>query len=194
MAVLVEAISVIVRRDAIESKYLGGWDAFEKDSPNATLCADEHLARVGFMTPVDVESFIKYLVSYGLVFLDSGKAKDIVVADQQSGITTECDWLKFGKLGFGSSGKVSACWLFDGPRIAAGIHLSSPSMQIATPHGWVFEGSLSQTFTFSPTEHVDRSLKFLRHQDGLDIYLNTVTENEVFVGRPAVNKPRQYKQ
>ena len=84
MAVLVEAISVIVRRDAIESKYLGGWDAFEKDSPNATLCADEHLARVGFMTPVDVESFIKYLVSYGLVFLDSGKAKDIVVADQQS--------------------------------------------------------------------------------------------------------------
>jgi hypothetical protein len=193
MAVLVEAISVIVCRDAIGAKYLGGWDAFEENTPNNTLCMDEHLARIGFMSPADVESFIKYLESYGLVHLDNEAAQDIAVADQQSGLTAECDWLEFGKLGFGSAGKVSACWFFDGPRIAAGTHLSSLSMQLATPVGWEFEGSLSQTFTYVPTEHIDKSLKFLRHENGLDIYLNTVTEKEVHIGRPAIDKPNQYK-
>jgi hypothetical protein len=193
MAVLVEAISVIVRRDAIDSKYLGGWDAFEENTPNRTLCMDEHLARIGFMSPTDVESFIKYLESYGLVYLDNEAAQDIAVADQQSGLTAECDWLEFGKLGFGSAGKVSACWFFDGPRIAAGTHLSSLSMQLATPVGWEFEGSLSHTFGYTPTEHFEKILKFLRHEDGLDIYLNTLTGEEERVGRPLIDKPSQYK-
>ena len=57
MAVLVEGISVIVRRDAIESKYDGGWDTFVDNVPNATLCADDEIARVGFMGPADVEAF-----------------------------------------------------------------------------------------------------------------------------------------
>ena len=44
MAVLVEAISVIVRRNAIESKYRCGWKAFVDDVPNSTLCADDEIA------------------------------------------------------------------------------------------------------------------------------------------------------
>ena len=31
--------------------------------------------------------------------------------------------------------------------------------------------------------HVDKSLTFLRHENGLDVYLNAVTGTEVFVGR-----------
>ena len=48
MAVLVEAISVIVRRDAINRSYDGGWAGFLSHVPNNTLCADHELARVGF--------------------------------------------------------------------------------------------------------------------------------------------------
>jgi hypothetical protein len=51
MAVLVEAISVVVRRDAIDRSYEGGWVAFVSSVPNATLCTDDQLARVGFMDP-----------------------------------------------------------------------------------------------------------------------------------------------
>ena len=38
MAVLVEALSVIVRRDAIESRFSGGWPKFLSSIPNSTLC------------------------------------------------------------------------------------------------------------------------------------------------------------
>ena len=151
MAVLVEGISIIVRRDSIASTYRDGWRAFVDDVPNSTLCADDYITRVGFMGPPDVEAFVKHLERKGLRFLNGGKPVDLAIADQQRGLTMECDWLEFGKFGFGPSGKVSACWFFDDPRVAAGMHLRGSSMNLATPAGWEFEGSLSQKFGFVPT-------------------------------------------
>jgi len=58
MAVLVEAISVIVRVDSINKKFPGGWIGFKDHVPNQTLCADNELARVGFMTSEDVKNFV----------------------------------------------------------------------------------------------------------------------------------------
>jgi hypothetical protein len=43
MAVLVEAISVIIKRTAIDEKWPGGWEAFVRDVPNRTLCFDRLL-------------------------------------------------------------------------------------------------------------------------------------------------------
>lgn len=54
MAVLVEAISVIIRRNAIVERFVGGWDAFQQTIPNGTFCKDDDLVRVGFMTPNDI--------------------------------------------------------------------------------------------------------------------------------------------
>lgn len=54
MAVLIEAISVVVRKDAIEKRFPGGWDSFLDEIPNNTLCTDGELVRVGFMSPQDV--------------------------------------------------------------------------------------------------------------------------------------------
>ena len=56
-------------------------------------------------------------------------------------------------------------------------------MQVVTPPTWKFDGSLSHSYGFAPTEHVDKSLKYLRHENGLDVYLNTVTGQEVYIGR-----------
>ena len=182
MAVLVEGISVIIRRDAIESKYRGGWRAFIDDVPNSTLCVDDDIARIGFMGPPDTEAFVKHIERKGLQFLDGGKPVDLAIADQERGLTTECDWLEFGKLGFRDSGKVSACWFFDGPRIAAGVHLRGSSMNLATPADWEFEGSLSQKFGFVPTGKESDRLKFLRNEDGVDVFLDLDTGKEVFIG------------
>jgi len=46
MTVLVEGISVIIKREVIERKFPGGWQDFVKDVPNQTLCADDELARI----------------------------------------------------------------------------------------------------------------------------------------------------
>ena len=61
MAVLVEAISIIVRRPAIAERFEGGWPAFQDVIPNATGCYDADLVRVGFMHPADAEAFLSVL-------------------------------------------------------------------------------------------------------------------------------------
>lgn len=153
MAVLVEAISVIVRRDAIARKFGGGWPEFVSGVPNATLCYDEELARVGFMTPPDTEAYINYLETEGLMFLDKDdQAVDIAVADQQRGLMVDCDWLEFARLAFDTAGKVGACWLFEEPRIAWGVCLPGKTLMLATPPGWEYENSLSKEFHFAPDE------------------------------------------
>ena len=174
MAVLVEAISVIVRADAILEKFSGGFAGFKKIAPNATLCADDELARVGFMTPADIEAFVKKLELSGLTYLRHGRAIDINVVDQMRGIAMPCDWLAFGHIYLerNRQKKVAACQLAD-----------SKIEEVIMPDGWVFDGSLSQTYGFVPSEHANKSLRLLRHEDGLDVFLNLVTKEEVYVGR-----------
>lgn len=150
MAVLVEAISVITRIDTILKAVPGGWDAFVAAVPNATLCYDDDIARVGFLSPSEVERYVIDLQQCGLEFLHRGKYVDVAIVDQCRGLASKCDWLEFGRFPMGT-GQMSACWFFDGPRMCAGIHMKGTSIDISTPPDWQFEGSLSQKFRFIPT-------------------------------------------
>jgi hypothetical protein len=173
MAVLIEAISVVIRADALRKSFNGDWEGFKSIVPNQTLCADNEIARVGFMTPDDVESFIKKLEKYGLIFLSDEQSVDIAVVDQLRGPSTKCKWLEFGHVNMRKGGqKVAACRL-------AGSEL----MQVVTPPNWIYEKSLSSSYGFVPTEHKEKGLKYIKHENGLDVYLNPVTGEEVFVGR-----------
>ena len=173
MAVLIEATSVVIRGDALLQKFPGGWDAFKRIVPNQTLCADNEIVRVGFMSPQDVESFVKKLQSAGLAFLRDGESIDIAVADQMRGLTTKCTWLEFGRVDMNGKGqRVAACRL-----------VGSQHMQVITPPDWKFDGSLSSTFAFVPNEHVEKGMKYLRHENGLDVYFNPITGKEMYVGR-----------
>src|SRR5262245_8919352 len=96
MAILVEAISVIVLRSRLESLYPGGWAGFVADCPNGTFCADSQIARVGFMSPADVQLWVDRLVATGLVFIRDGVAVDIAIVDQVGGTTVDCPWLEVG--------------------------------------------------------------------------------------------------
>jgi ADP-ribosylglycohydrolase len=181
VAVLVEAISVIIRREAVERAYRAGWQGFVEDVPNATLCADDELARVGFMHPHEVEWFIDRLTARGLTFLSEGKCVDVAVVDQQRGPTMPCDWLEFGRFRFGNNDEqVSACWLFEGPRIAHGLHLKGTHFELATPPGWDFNNSLSARFTFLSNEQSEGRLQFLG-RDELDGMTGTLTPRQVLL-------------
>src|SRR5262249_48334887 len=148
--------SVIVRRASIEQSFEGGWSKFVSCVPNGTLCWDQDLARVGFMDPKSVESFVKTLQQGGLEFMSQGKFMDIAVVDQQTGPTEPCTWLEFTKARFDEAdGRVAVCWLFEGPRIMGpGLYTRGLEFELVTPVGWTYEGSLSERFSFMPTEEV----------------------------------------
>ena len=173
MAVLIEGISVVIRADVLLAKFPGGWDAFMEIVPNQTLCADNEIIRVGFMTPQDVKAFTDKLNEFGIAFLPTSNSTDVVVVDQMRGPTTQCSWLEFGHINLDA----------DSHRVAVCRLAGSQNMEMNAPTNWKFEGSLSSSFGFVPTEHIQKGLKYLRHDNGLDVYLNPVTGKEVYVGR-----------
>lgn len=97
MAVLCDAISVIVSVAAIETHIPGGLEAYQRAAPSS-FCTDGHLTRVGFMHRNDVAYWIGKLEDAGLVFVDDPSAEtpvaiDIAVVDQMVGPTCEVPWL-----------------------------------------------------------------------------------------------------
>ena len=187
MPVLCECISVIIKCSSIERYFKGGMDAFYKIIPNDTARSDGELFGVGFMNPMDVKSFIDVLENGGLQFqkskgfslkrLKNRSQNDIVVVDQFMGPTTDCDWVEFSQFPVGENNTmVSACWLFVGTRFGLGPQISEDQLNnLAVPHGWTPDqtGSIS----FHPDYESDR-FTFLRHENGLDVYLEKATGKE----------------
>lgn len=172
MAVLVEAISVIVRRSAIDEKFPGGWTAFVETAPNSTLCADSRVARVGFMHPSDVQAYVGELERAGLVYLSGGQALDIAVVDQQRGPAAPCEWLQFGHIQLSRDQRVAVCRA-----------VGDTENVMASPESWKYEGSLSQNFGSVPSGEAENGMRFLRHENGLDVYVDEATGKEMYVGR-----------
>jgi hypothetical protein len=172
MAVLVEATSVIIRVQAIHDHYPGGWLAFVQNAPNQTFCSDNELARIGFMNPDDCKVSVERLGKHEIIFLKGGRSQDLVVADQLRGFTVPCDWADFGRIEIRPGQTVSAAQL-----------KGTTARQVFCPDDWKYEGSLSQQFGFAPTGTDQKSLRFLRHEQGLDVYLNLLTGKEVYIGR-----------
>ena len=174
MAVLVEAISVVVRLQAVHDRFPGGWAGFREWVQNQTLCTDNELIRVGFMTPTDVQRFIRGLEDDGLAHLRDGNAEDIVVMDQNLGPTSPCLWAEFGQIDYQGDPR---------KRVSTARLVGSTNMQLWTPEGWTWEASLSRQSTFVPSGQVQRTMTFLGREDGMDVYLNRLTGQKVFVAR-----------
>lgn len=140
MAVLIEAISVVVRLSDVKDKYPGGWEQFVRETPKEMLCADSNVARVGFLDRAEAEAFVQGLTGHGLTFLTEGKSADIAVIDQATGPTTPVDWLEFGIVPF-----------LDGAVTIARMVGDTENM-LMTPDGWQFERSLSRAAGLTPDD------------------------------------------
>lgn len=174
MAVLVEAISVIVRNDSVRRSFEGGWEGFLRTIPNRSFCADDSVARVGFMSPADVDAYVSVLEAGGLVFRRDGLAVDFAVVDQMYGPTVEAPWLTYSKVVVDDMA-VSACWL-----------TGEQFMDLSVPDGWDFSSSLSHAPGFVPNAEVDERMTFLRREGGVDVYRDERSGKEMFVGRPVL--------
>lgn len=174
MAVLCEAISVIIKVQSIDNFYQGGQEEFKLHIPNSTICSDGELVRVGFMSPQETREYVDELLLSGLQYapeefcietptgifsmLDEIRDfDDIIVVDQQKGPMRECSWIEFGHLPINQTGEtIAACWLFEGERRGFGLHMSAKDaeegIEIALPEDWSYENSLSKKFTFKEIE------------------------------------------
>lgn len=180
MAVLIEAISVIVRRDSLMKVFDNNWEHFKQTVPNETMCADDELVRVGFMTPQDVEDYVKRLQAEGLCHLQDEQVADIVVVDQMRGPLAQCDWIEFGHVSLDGDVK---------KRIAVVRLKGSVLSTVLTPDGWQFESSLSASYSFVPSPATEKALRFLRNENGLDVYWSELSGKEVYVGRTKRETP-----
>jgi len=62
--------------------------------------------------------------------------------------------------------------------------MPAKGMTPATPDGWTYNESLSASSKFVKNEEMENKLKFLRNENGTDVYLDRSTGKEVYVGRP----------
>jgi len=175
MAVLVEAISVVIRRETIEEKYPGGVDQYAKDCPNRTICIDEEIVRVGFMTPADTCAFIGDLERLGFNYIEDEAFDEIAVVDQFDGMVMPCDWLECLNL-----------VIFEGDiRVSVCNSKGKALGDVVFPYGWNYETSLSKRTLSMDSESLEKRLIFLRRKDGADFYLDAFTGEEVFIERAA---------
>ena len=123
------------------------------------------------------------MISHGLVFLKYREAIDIAVVDQLQGPTTPCNWLEFMRTDYQGEGEISVCWFYEGERPYEGIYLKNMNMKLHLPNGWNYEISLSKQFQFIPTVKGSSKYKLLRRENGVDVFLDLVTGEEVFSGR-----------
>lgn len=180
MPILIEGISVVVRRETVKKQYPGGYRGFKRLIENMRHCSDRKLIVVYFMTPPDVKEFVDYLEANGLRYLQGHQCVDVAVVDQQVGCLCNCDWIKCGKCILDDGITVKAAW--------AGEHANG---DLEVPEGWRYELSLSEQFSFVPTADEAHGLKYLRYEDGCDVYLNVLSGRETFVWRTHTKNEEQ---
>lgn len=127
MSVLVEALTLVVRRTSLELAFPGGAEAFlsqasELPHPPRFACNDDpHLVNVSFEEPAHAYAAIRLLEANGLVELCEDGAEDFVKVDQCDGPSLPCTWLEWERF----TDAVTVAWV-------AG---AEPG-ELAAPEGW----------------------------------------------------------
>jgi len=90
MSVLIEGVSVVVRKTTIEAKYRGGLARYAADCPGRRYCADEHLTAVAFSVLDDAYRWVRRLEIHDLVFIRKGAFVDTAMVEKLRGPTRKC--------------------------------------------------------------------------------------------------------
>jgi Tetratricopeptide repeat len=176
MAVLIEAINVVIQLETLRQRYPRGIEAYQDACPNRSYCADDHLARVGFLQPAEMESFAGKLEELGLIAIKDGACADFAIVDQVQGPIAPCDWFEWGRHADG----FNLCWL-------AGTQPGT----VVVPQGWTLEDSLNLDAIVPRDTSRDRDgLEFVREGDELDVYRDPETGQEVYMRKSAAPPAR----
>ena len=171
MAVLIEAINVVVKIQTLSERFPGGIEGFQDACPNRSFCADDHLARVGFLQPAEMEAFANKLEELGLTGIKDGQCVDFAVIDQVQGPIAPCAWFEWGRHADG----FNLGWL-------AGTKPGT----VVVPQGWTLEDSLNIDPIMPRDPSRDRDgLEFIRADDEMDVFRDPETGREVYIPKSA---------
>ena len=100
MPVLIEGISVILKKGAIHERYEGGYGRFIFDiQDQGSLCVSNQLVRVGFETHELARQYLQLLVTRGLKIMllneENPNNTDAMLVDQVFGPSFRVYWLDF---------------------------------------------------------------------------------------------------
>ena len=168
MSILVEALTVVFMNATADRHIQGGVDTVQKNAPNSTFRTDGLISAISFMSPESTGNFVDALLEVGMKFVEDGVAQDIVVLDQHRGPTAQCDWIGFNQNVDGHS----IAWL-----------IGDPQGKMAVYDNWEPNNDLSFR-----EGHIEETMKFLREEDGLDVYLDLETGQECFRPQSSCSK------
>lgn len=86
--ILVEAYNLVIRSEAIHSKFQGGYEALTATIPNETHVTDGELERVGFMSFDEMFLYARVLMGYGLKI-----SQDFCLFNMVAGPMVPCNWI-----------------------------------------------------------------------------------------------------
>ena len=151
MAVLIEMISVIIKRSSIENnlpsnQYLALMD-YVLQNPS---CMDEDILCIHMNSPMLTSSFVDFSKECHLNW-----GEDFIIVDQNDGVTTDCEWIQFTHIGADEPMAVGV--FFDGPKsFGDGLYIKNKdNLKVVVPQGWKYEGSMSQEHTVTLLEDLE---------------------------------------
>ena len=168
MSILAEAIIVVFVNATADRHIQGGVDAVQKNAPNSTFRTDGLISAISFMDPESTGNFVDTLLEVGMKFVEDGVAHDIAVVDQHRGPTAQCGWLGFNQTEEG----YNIAWLIGYPQGGMAVYDNwEPNNDLSFREG-----------------HIEETMKFLREENGLDVYLDLETGQECFRPQSSCSK------
>lgn len=156
MSIIIEVYSCVVRVDAINEFFKGGFTEFKKACPNQTFCTDGDLCRIGFMRESDLFAYATTLREFGLAHdVDEiqRQQKFIAFTMQGKGLIFPCDWLEITVHYFNEyKTQIYGCALKD-----------SKNHVLATQEYWSLENHIS----LNTVKQED--MKIVGHENGCDV-------------------------
>lgn len=169
MAVLVEAITLVVRRTFLDVCYPGASEGYiaahTPDGERIHLAvADESLVAVSTLNRDVAHALGEHLLSHSAVIVDNqaNEFVDFAYVDQLEGVAMPCPWLE---------------WTRDGNGVASVRFAPSGSTGVVTPPDWTVDSSTSLTRTDIRLE-TDHMLK-LAEVGGIEYWLDFDTGRQI---------------
>lgn len=160
MAIPIEGFTVVAKVERVQ--YLLADN--QLTVPNATALSDDSLWRCSFMAESDARRFLQELEALGLN-VTQGPDSDAVLADEfQRSVDPYCEWLDL------------AVWE---KAVIAWKQGTSPDT-VTAREGW--DPKVGSGLQFHDPSSM-KSLQFLRLEENVEVYLNTKTRQEVYIGR-----------
>lgn len=161
MAVPIEGFSVVAKNERISNFLEEGLI----HPPNSTALSDKHLWRCSFMAEADAQKFARSLETLLGLNISKGPDSDVVlVSEFDESVEPYCEWLKTGR------------W----DKALIGWREGTDPDTVTAMEGW--DPAKGSGLTFQDPD-ARKNLRFLRLEENVEVFLNTETNTEVYIGR-----------